>query len=58
MGCFSSCQYDKARIDNMDFKIITVDSCEYIMSKAPTGDYGWVMSHKGNCKFCAKRSLK
>jgi tRNA A37 threonylcarbamoyladenosine dehydratase len=58
MCCFSSCQSDKQRIENMDFKTITVDSCEYIISKAPAGDYGWVMSHKGNCEYCAKRSLK
>ena len=58
MCCFSSCQSNKERIDNMDFKTITVDSCEYIISKAPAGDFGWVMSHKGNCKYCAKQSLK
>lgn len=58
MCCFFSCQSEKERIENMDFKTITVDSCEYIISKAPAGDYGWVMSHKGNCKYCAKRSLK
>ena len=58
MCCFLSCQSKKERIYNMEFITFTVDSCEYIISKAPVGDYGWVMSHKGNCKYCAKRYLK
>jgi hypothetical protein len=30
-----------------------------LLTKSPEEfDYGWVMSHKGNCEYCAKRSLK
>lgn len=41
---------------DVDFKIVEIDSCEYL--------YAWesnnstVLTHKGNCKFCAKRKLK
>lgn len=31
---------------------IVIDSCEYLVSKSPIEDFGWVMTHKGNCKFC------
>lgn len=55
---FFSCQSEKEGINNIDFKTIIVDSCEYIMAKAPYRDFGWVMSHKGNCKYCAERSKK
>jgi len=52
----SSCESDTERINNMDWNVTIVDSCEYVIAKAPSGDYGWVMSHKGNCKFCRSRS--
>ena len=35
-------------------EIVNIDSCEYI--KCPTyGINAYVYSHKGNCRFCAKR---
>ena len=36
---------------NVDFSIVTVDSCEYILYSAA---YGKSICHKGNCKFCMK----
>lgn len=33
-----------------DYAIYTIDSCEYIKVVAKYG-----ISHKGNCKYCAKR---
>ena len=35
--------------------IVEVDSCEYLL-----GEWGnaTVLTHKGNCKFCAERSEK
>lgn len=35
-----------------DYKVITIDSCEYITSKHNT--IGII--HKQNCKFCEKRN--
>lgn len=34
---------------------VTIDSCEYLAGHSPDGDFGWVVTHKGNCKFCAAR---
>jgi hypothetical protein len=35
--------------------IVEVDSCEYLL-----GEWGYatVLTHKGNCKYCAKRNQK
>ena len=45
----ASCKSTEERVSDMNFKTITVHDCEYILAKAPQGDFGWVMSHKGNC---------
>lgn len=39
------------------FKVIIVDSCEYI-NRYEGGHTGYRFTHKGNCKFCAERSKK
>ena len=40
-----------------DYKIVVIDSCEYIMYDAGSGYAGnGFLAHKGNCKFCAKRN--
>lgn len=61
--CAAGCHTKKELADYsndraMDLEYITttieIDSCEYITGKAPDGDYGWVFSHKGNCKNCRK----
>lgn len=44
-GCDSSVYID-------DYRVIVIDSCEYIAFKV-RGD--WIITHKGNCKFCAAR---
>jgi hypothetical protein len=38
-----------------EFKIIVVDSCEYIYSYEGV-DEGALFTHKGNCKFCSELS--
>lgn len=39
-----------------NFKEVVVDSCEYIYAWERTNST--VFTHKGNCKFCAKRKTK
>ena len=39
--------------DNTNYKIIEIDSCEYIPFR--TNLYNQTNTHKGNCKFCTKR---
>lgn len=34
------------------YKIVIVDSCEYIRNESY---YGRVIVHKGNCKYCQQR---
>lgn len=42
-----------------DYKVIVIDSCEYIMYDASIGYSGYgFLTHKGNCKFCAERRKK
>jgi hypothetical protein len=43
----------------VNYQIVEIDSCEYIIGR-DNGVYngGYFLSHKGNCKFCAKRSKK
>ena len=64
MCCFSSCSKSNVEIKTTDIqvgsysskiKVVEIDSCEYLW-----GDWGnaTVLTHKGNCKYCAKRSLK
>lgn len=36
-----------------DIDVVTLDSCEYL--RVLTYGYNYTYSHKGNCKFCAKR---
>lgn len=52
--------YSIGKVGNLKQCLIVTefDSCEYIVGHVPDGDYGWVMTHKGNCKFCAVRSKK
>ena len=38
--------------DNFEWKVVVVDSCEYLVDYAKDGNG---ISHKGNCKFCAER---
>lgn len=37
------------------YDIVIVDSCEYIIS---TYNYGGVLAHKGNCRFCTERNRR
>lgn len=37
------------------YEIIVVDSCEYLILPYYKGG---VMSHKGNCRFCAERNKR
>jgi len=38
-----------------EFTVITIDSCEYLLARY---DRSRMITHKGNCKFCAERSKK
>lgn len=58
---FSSCNKANIKEENTEyifnelghrFKIIEIDSCEYLFSK---GAQRVAITHKGNCKFCEKR---
>ena len=41
---------------NRNFKIITIDKCEYIFYDTQHLGSGTI-THKGNCKYCANRAL-
>lgn len=49
-------------MNNPDFKIVTVDSCEYVLynhqvTNSVTDPYLSGLTHKGNCKFCTVRQI-
>ena len=57
-----SCEEPNVKTSETNFKlgsgakkiaIVEIDGCEYLW-----GNWGYstVLTHKGNCKFCAKRS--
>jgi hypothetical protein len=37
----------------INYKVIVIDSCEYLVRKE---GYKGFMAHKGNCKFCKERN--
>ena len=39
------------RVNSVNYKIITIDSCEYVKTINQ-------LAHKGNCKYCAERRKK
>jgi len=41
-------------LDTRDIKLYVIDSCEYIGSVAGLNAY--ILTHKGNCKFCKQRN--
>lgn len=45
-------------MNNPNFQIITIDSCEYVLycSQKYSGSWASGLTHKGNCRFCVKRS--
>lgn len=55
-GCESSVESENSRDTSDNYSIVELDGCEYIEC-----DYGifdqrvYSLTHKGNCKFCAKR---
>ena len=38
-----------------DYKVIEIDSCEYIYRRQGSRGY---LAHKGNCKYCRERDRK
>lgn len=38
------------------YKIVVIDSCEYLFGWGGMGNGGPILAHKGNCKFCKERS--
>ncbi len=51
-GCESESSTKIGRY-NYEFKTTVIDSCEYLY--ANEGSNGFVLTHKGNCKFCKAR---
>ena len=44
-------------LNNSDFEIVVIDSCEYVVFDRVHGYAGsGGICHKQNCKFCAERS--
>jgi hypothetical protein len=48
-------------MNNPNFQIVTVDSCEYVLycsqkSRDYSGAWASGLTHKGNCKYCRKRN--
>jgi hypothetical protein len=58
-GCESAMPQNSSKTkdtyDMGQYKIVEIDSCEYIVSDVYAG---YDICHKGNCKFCAERSKK
>jgi hypothetical protein len=62
---FSSCETDlykqrelhgtAVNINGYEISVVVFDSCEYLISGY---GYSQMMTHKGNCKYCTKRSSK
>ena len=44
------------KINGRPISVYVIDSCEYIGNIY--GGHGDMITHKGNCKFCAERSKK
>ena len=42
-------------VNGYQISIIEFDSCQYLISGV---GYSQIMTHKGNCEFCAERSKK
>ncbi len=40
-------------LHGLNLSLVEVDSCEYLFAIAP---YHSVLTHKGNCKYCATRA--
>lgn len=53
-----SCETPKGVKESKDgYSIIEIDSCEYIEVSGMVGTQNgyYSLTHKGNCKFCAKK---
>ena len=47
---------DVYTVDGLRLRTVVIDSCEYLIGRKLSGDYGFgYLSHKGNCKYCAER---
>jgi hypothetical protein len=44
--------------DNTEYKIVELDSCEYIMYHSVYNPSEDKLTHKGNCKYCQARLKK
>jgi hypothetical protein len=58
VGCKSDAEIEEAeRLKG--FKIVVIDSCEYLEKSEAYGYSGYgYFAHKGNCRFCAERRQK
>lgn len=55
ISCNSDIDKTKPTYNINEYKVIEVDSCEYL--KRDKG-YNGYLAHKGNCKYCAERRKK
>lgn len=61
MFLMSSCEkYPRTETDSvLEYDVIEIDSCEYIMVKSIAfyGKNVVSIAHKGNCKYCQERNI-
>jgi hypothetical protein len=58
LSCDKQSHYGQPEPKDLTYKVITIDSCEYIfMTSHQYMDYAGYgfLAHKGNCKYCAER---
>lgn len=56
MSCGETARTEK--YSTLEYDVIEIDSCEYIMVQSRTY-YGYIVTsidHKGNCKYCKERN--
>ena len=49
VGCNTPDKYESKSENGITYKVIVIDSCEYIWYK-DNSQYGQTLAHKGNCK--------
>lgn len=61
MCCFFSCSPSGSENDanpEETYEVKVIDNCEYIYVSRRPSFAEFSLTHKGNCKYCAERSLK
>ena len=50
------CPYTEETTYKINYRVVVLDSCEYIQSYQPMVTGSTSLTHKGNCKFCKERN--